>query len=73
MVLHKENCLWLKMRMPMKSCIVLYLFQIPTDPHTGKRTSHKPQDMNVRTRKIPISKRERERERERESLKQKKW
>jgi hypothetical protein len=26
-------------------CIVLYLFQIPTDPYTGKRTGHKPQDI----------------------------
>jgi hypothetical protein len=25
--------------------MVLYLFQIPTDPYTGKRTSHKPQDI----------------------------
>jgi hypothetical protein len=25
----------------MTGCIVLYLFQIPTDPCTGKRTSHK--------------------------------
>jgi hypothetical protein len=29
----------------MLYCIVLYLFQIPTDPYTGKRTSHKPQDI----------------------------
>jgi hypothetical protein len=26
-------------------CIVLYSFQIPTDPYTGMRTSHKPQDI----------------------------
>jgi hypothetical protein len=25
--------------------IVLYLFRIPTDPYTGKRTSYKPQDI----------------------------
>jgi hypothetical protein len=29
----------------IKALIVLYLFQIPTDPYTGKRTSHKPQDI----------------------------
>jgi hypothetical protein len=28
--------------LPLVNCIVLYLFQIPTDPCTGKRTSHKP-------------------------------
>jgi hypothetical protein len=26
-------------------CIVLYLFRIPSDPCTGTRTSHKPQDI----------------------------
>jgi hypothetical protein len=26
-------------------CIVLYLFQIPSNPYTGQGTSHKPQDI----------------------------
>jgi hypothetical protein len=26
-------------------CIVLYLFQIPSNSYTGQRTSHKPQDI----------------------------
>jgi hypothetical protein len=44
-----EDCNNLKLKLNVvfthMYCIVLYLFQIPSNPYTGQRTSHKPQDI----------------------------